>query len=120
MQVSKALLEMGCKIEPVGSRVTCNPPPLDTDADYLVEVTIPDNWAPIDALLRKAGFRLEDSYESLSDEFESWRKDEINLIVTEDPTFAGLFRVATALCKERNVMNRNERVRIFQHILYGK
>lgn len=92
---------------------------MNTDIDFLVE--IPKNkWEPVETLLNEHGFNADDDEFYDTSDFTSYRQGNINLIVTADPTFAGLFRVATELCKERNVMNRNERVRVFQSILYGK
>jgi hypothetical protein len=56
--VTEALTE--CAIEPCGSRVTCNPPPVDTDRDFLV--VMPDDHEKISAIvssLDAAGFRWE-------------------------------------------------------------
>lgn len=39
----------GCVIEPCGSRVTCNPPPMDTDRDLLVEM--PDDHEKISSIV---------------------------------------------------------------------
>ena len=65
------------EVVPVGSRISCNPSPKDTDIDFLVLLgkrTLPD------------GYQLDNNeahYEPNEGEFNSWRKGNVNLIVTD-------------------------------------
>jgi hypothetical protein len=107
----------------VGSRVSCNPPPTDTDRDILCLVAIATEFA---AVAEAAGFEVAgsvpvdniDPYKVIS-RWASFRRGEINLIVTDDPSFASLFMVATRLATRFNLMDRNDRVALFQAVLYG-
>lgn len=115
----------GCAVEPCGSRVTCNPPPDDTDQDYLVEIIDADRdrVARIVNALSGAGFTWEGTahyQDAAATNFMSWRNDEaINLIVTAHPDFARRHRVATAVCARLNLMDKQDRIALFQAVLYG-
>lgn len=118
------VLEMlECTIEPCGSRVTCNPPPVDTDEDYLVQIR--DDRETVGRVvneLSRAGFKWEgnEHYQDAAGDFMSWRSEaNINLIVTANPEFARRHRTATALCKRMNLMAKNDRISLFQAVLYG-
>jgi hypothetical protein len=115
------LEKLGCTVEPCGSRATCNPAPTDTDEDYLVEVP----WTfwgggRIKETLVSAGFRTNNKeYGGQRGSFTSWRKDDINLIVTTNAEFAQKHRLATYVCKTLNLLRKADRVLVFQAILYG-
>lgn len=111
----------GCKIEPCGSRVTCNPAPTDTDQDYLVEVPSQrDCVSWVEDTLSGAAFRLEGTqlYQEASG-FQSWRREDVNLIVTASADFARRHRSATHVCTRLNIMNKDARIALFQAVLYG-
>lgn len=112
------------KIEPCGSRVTCNPPVLDTDQDYLIEILNPTNTKISDAVgwFHIFDFKFEggEHYQVLaSGSFMSFRKKDINLIVTANPEFARKHRLATKLCTQYNLLKKTDRIALFQAILYG-
>ena len=121
--VLNVLRALGCSIEPCGSRVTCDPAPADTDQDYLVEMQPADDIiAKVVSELVEAGFVWEgnEHYQQASRSgFMSWRLDDVNLIVTADRAFAGKHRVATALCKRLNLLNKPDRIAAFQAVLYS-
>jgi hypothetical protein len=108
----------GPRFEPVGSRVTCNPPPQNTDIDFLCR-----SIQPVDQELKELGFKLEGSpgFYTGNDNgsFRSWRRGDVNLIVTPDLHFYELFITATSLAKRFNLMDKNDRIALFQAILYG-
>jgi hypothetical protein len=114
-----------CDVEPCGSRVTCSPAPTDTDADYLVYVRShrEQDVADVVDILASAGFEWEgasEHYQCLcGNSFMSWRRDNVNLIVSSSPTFALRHRAATALCKALNLMSKPHRIAVFQAVLYG-
>lgn len=101
----------------VGSRYTCNPPPLDTDEDYLVLVS-GDPYAE----LMQAGFDQDGSPEFYTGNdaggFRSWRKGNLNVITTESHEFYGKFMKATHLAKRFNLLEKRDRIALFQVILY--
>ena len=124
--ILSTLEKIGCRVEPCGSRVTCSPPPIDTDADYLVQIlpasNIQDAVASVVNELSGSGFQWEGSehYQDAAGEFMSWRSDDnVNFIVTADPIFAERHRAATALCKRLNLLDKQDRIALFQAVLYG-
>lgn len=106
------------RFEPVGSRVTCDPAPLDTDEDWLA-LMLTDRSAS----LAEMGFECagpEEFYtESGEGEFRSWRRGVTNLIVTPDETFYQRFLLASGLAKRFNLLRKADRIALFQAVLYG-
>lgn len=103
------------EIEPVGSRVTVQPAPRHTDADYLVLT----GWlTPVRGAMIRDGFASETrDYGSLAG-FTSWRKGEVNIIVTRSPTFFKAFMAATHVAKRLNLREKADRIALFQAVLY--
>jgi hypothetical protein len=103
---------------PVGSRITCNPPPQDTDEDWLVLV-----YSDPEAALLEAGFTQDGSPEFYTGNddggFRSWRRDELNLVTTNEIQFYDRFMTATMLAKRFNLMDKGDRIALFQAVLYG-
>ena len=113
----------------VGSKVTCDPAPTDTDTDILVLTTcfddilsalsVPnDEWENSGSDVKSTG--------SISDgDFVSYKKilpttkEEINLIVVQDSCFYDQFLLASAMAKERNLLTKEARIALFQDVLYG-
>lgn len=122
----KDLLRYANRHELVGSRVTCNPPPVDTDQDVLVFVDS-ENADYFVSRMRNAGFNVElgegyaeDALNSgEEDRFQSYRLGDVNLIVTVDERFYTRFSAATAMAKRANLMKKEERIALFQAVLYG-
>lgn len=108
-------------IHAVGSRATCNPAPTGTDEDWLV-------YAPGKMMEKAIGFLSSDGwkldnpnehYRPEQGAFNSWRKGEINLIVTGDHGFRRRFLAASEVAKQLNLMEKAQRVLLFQAVLYG-
>lgn len=111
------------KCSPVGSRVTCSPPPTDTDEDFLVLVDEID-WEDLVGCLEEKGFEMEGSYApevgvTPNEGFLSFRKGTTNFILTCSEEFFNLFMAATLEAKRLNLMLKEERVALFQKMLYG-
>lgn len=109
----------------VGSRVTCNPPPMDTDADFLLLVD-EQHADRIRSEVMTGGFELDGS--DLSDvvlntpedhQFNSYSDGEVNLIITASPTFFRRFMAATSVAKRLNLLDKADRIALFQAVLYG-
>lgn len=106
----------------VGSRVTCDPPPTNTDLDVLVYVR--DLALVTDSLVR-AGFGHDGS--DISDhhdfdwnsKFRSYSRGEVNLIITDDEDFHRRFLAASSVAKRLNLLRKEDRVALFQAVLYG-
>jgi hypothetical protein len=103
--------------EPTGSRVICDPPVMDTDEDYVVWVgnTTKDR-------LEADGFVCttlcsDGDYDDMQD-FVTYRRGKINLITTESGTFYGYFNAATSLAKRLKLNRKEDRITLFQAILY--
>lgn len=120
------LLRYTSRHELVGSRVTCNPAPLDTDQDVLIYI---DEANADDFVFRmkNAGFNVElgegyaeDALNSGEDDrFQSYRLGDVNFIVTVDERFYVRFSAATAMAKRANLLEKAERIALFQAVLYG-
>ena len=110
---------------PVGSRVTCNPAPTGTDEDYLIMVA-PDEFAAFEAGLLGSGYEMGGSRVLAGgcalgdpDSFQSYTKGEINLIVTTCGKFFVKFMAATSVAKRLNLLDKSDRIALFQAVLYG-
>jgi len=56
---------------------------------------------------------------NVADRFSSYVKKEVNLIVTEDPKFFDKFMAATSVAKRLNLLSKEDRIALFQAVLYG-
>ena len=97
-----------------GSRAICVPSPTDTDDDYLV---LAKPW--LEDILKGQGWCKESADRYGTSVFHSWRKDDINLIVTQDCEFFRKFELATKVAAAMNVSSKKDRVTLFKAILYG-
>ena len=112
------------QVERVGSRATCFPPPTDTDEDWLVLTDSPNALDSLEAVLRKSGYNQDTGdMKGYTDEveivFKSFRKGDINIILTFEQKFFELFMTATHIAKKFNLTRKDERIALFQAILYG-
>lgn len=106
----------------VGSRVTCNPPPTDTDQDVLCLVEKAELDIFEDYLSDKGWeFEGEDYAGTKKGDFMSWRGEhdgtEYNLIITTEEKWFDSFMDATFSCKEKNLMTKAERVAEFDKFM---
>ena len=120
--VPSNLADLATAVRPVGSRVTCSPPVLDTDADFLVLVPAP-RLALAQYTLRDEGFTAgtDNEYsdpEGEAPRFFASRKGVVNIILTADLDFYNAFMAATAVAKRLNLPNKADRVALFQAVLY--
>lgn len=93
-----------------GSRVICDPPPDDTDYDVVVLKV-----APIDL----TGWTCESACGEYVPQFVSYRRGKVNLIVTDDAEFYDRFVAATRVAKRLNLLKKEDRIALFQAVLYG-
>lgn len=124
--MSNDALPSGAIVVPVGSRVTCNPPPTDTDEDYLVLVK--DKPAAV-AGLKALGFEYSADPEKLAKyeamngtarwSFTSLWFGNVNYIVTDSQFFFERFLTATHVCKALNLLNKADRIMVFEAVRGG-
>jgi hypothetical protein len=124
--IDKRIKKIVDEWELVGSRVTCNPAPQDTDQDILC--------------LLEEGKTLKD-FEDIVSEFEdecfpdyydhdgidlndfgSYKNEDhtINYIVTTRKEFYDRFMVATRVARDFNLLEKHQRKQLFQAVLYSK
>jgi hypothetical protein len=109
---------------PVGSRVTCNPPPQNTDEDYLWLVS---DLGLFDKNIRDDGFLIDGSEAAPLDEegdvpynFVSVTNgNKVNIIATDSQEFFDKFMLATHVATRLNLLEKKDRIVLFQAILYG-
>lgn len=116
----------GAIVVPVGSRVTCDPPPTDTDQDYLVLVS--DKRAAIESL-KSIGFEYSadpekvEEYQRMNEtaawSFTSMWFGDVNYIITDSQFFFERFLTATHVCKKLNLMKKEDRVMVFEAVRGG-
>ena len=106
----------GCTFHAVGSRTIYGAARDDSDYDLLVI-----SKDPIPHLFDKMGFEIDarEHYEPSKGGFNSWRRNELNVILTYSRHFGSAFRNANALCVCLGLTSRDDRVAVFQAILYG-
>lgn len=111
----------------VGSRVTCNPPPTNTDQDVLV-LTDKDLFDThlkprlVEHNFDNDGSDCGDISEYLGAEeltFQSFSHGDLNLIITFSDQFYRRFLAATSIAKMLNLMSKDHRIALFQAVLYG-
>lgn len=108
-----------------GSRVTCNPPPTDTDCDFILLIDDSRWQAFIDEVTHEGwvqgGSNMPDAVNTLPPEkrFLSFVLGQDNLIVTQSPIFYARFIAATHVAKQLNIMRKADRIMLFQAVLYS-
>lgn len=106
-------------VTPVGSRVTCDPPPMDTDEDFLVLV---NRLETAEAGLKALGFESSiadrHEYDGAEGSFVSYRRGDTNLLVTTSDTFHDAFLAASHVAKKLNLLRKEDRILLFQAVLY--
>lgn len=103
-----------------GSRVICNPPVMNTDADFVVLCDSQRGHERIE----EAGFINTsedhgDDYGARDAPFTTYRCGEVNLIVTDAEWFFTNWCGATDIAKRLNLLDKADRIALFQGVLYG-
>lgn len=126
MALLEEIREWALQFEAVGSQVTCRPPPPPpSDRDYLVLIDkdkfvgfeqwlFKNTFTPDGSRVLREGCSLDDP-----DFFQSFKREEINVIATCDIDFFNRFMLATALAKRFNLKLKRDRIALFQAVLYG-
>ena len=102
---------------PTGSREICNPSPMDTDEDWVVLIKHNDAMREFEKVLVLDGWLIcgKDYEEAkrIDSTFKSYRKGEINLILTRNPLIYERYKFATRLCKFLNITDKAQRIGVF-------
>ena len=102
-----------------GSSVICNPPVEDTDIDFIICTF---QYKELNIFLNENGFTQScqdnEEYDMESEGFSCYRKDNINLIVTESKDWFNKWVLATKLAKRLNLLKKEDRIVLFKAILY--
>ena len=120
-QLSEEYMEV---IVPVGSQVTCNPPPpLDnSDIDFLCLCNDVEAMLELEDELELSEWKYcaGEGYEQMSGDFNAWRKDidgkNYNLILTTNKQFFDDFMDATKSCKALNLLDKKARCLEFDRV----
>ena len=126
------------KILHTGSRVVCNPPPTDTDDDYLLLVD-PLTLPGLEDRLTAEGFKIGGSFgagrrvleewpdlnfartkRDKAKIFRSYKKKELNYIVTCSLEYFEEFTHATQLAKHLNLLKKPDRIALFHAIVFNE
>ena len=62
---------------------------------------------------------IDDSTPTPDSTFVSFRKAKVNIIATESTEFFSKFLTATEVAKLLNLVDKTNRIKLFQYILYG-
>lgn len=114
--VRKLLSKVSNNWHMTGSRYICDPPPMDTDEDYIIY----GNLNVIEEALCQAGFELttDPEYDG-GNWFLTFRLEEFNIVATDSIVFYERFVAATVSARDRNLLNKDDRIALFKKILYG-
>ena len=97
-----------------GSSYICNPPVTNTDIDFVI---YSQDWDKLHNWCEQNAFKTNfEDYEL--EEFRSYKRGIINLIVTNDATFYKRFVKATELAKKLNLLDKQQRVDLFDFVMY--
>ena len=99
-----------------GSSIICNPPVLDTDFDYVI--LAPLNSYELDQFLEDQGFKTNFEDYDIED-FRSWKQGQINYIITDSIKWFENMKVATKLAKKLNLLDKQQRIDLFDYVMYG-
>jgi hypothetical protein len=115
--------DYGMKPELTGSRFICENPKEDSDWDYVLQIKpIESEVAALVSYLACEGFKLEagEHYQvAINSTFMSFRKGKLNFLVCANEDWCAKHRSATKLCKKLKLDKKEDRVAVFQALLYG-
>ena len=101
-----------------GSSYICDPPVLNTDVDYIIYT---ETQTELFYYLVDTGWSLcgNAEYEGQG-EFTAYRKGKFNYIITSNLVYYLRYCAATELAKKLNLLNKADRVELFNWIVTGR
>jgi len=103
IKISDKILEMSL----FGSQAICNPPPRNSDEDWILYTNDLDGLK-ID--LERAYFQADITGKYDDSPFKSYRKGDLNYIVTDNLKFFEATKTATRMARELNIRRKKDRV----------
>ena len=111
----------------VGSQVTCNPPPPQPPSDndiLLLDTSFVLTYSYFD---EKKGWKCAAEYihnkekppKHLNQDFISFKRGSINVIVANSEDFFNRFLYATSIAMGLNLLEKADRIELFQSVLYS-
>lgn len=114
---------------PTGSRAICNPPPEDTDEDFVLSTGNPKQLrGELEALGYTYSSKDVEKYKAgktdpfaMYNSFDAYRHpdNDHNLIVVKHALDFKRWKVATLLAKELNLTNKEHRIMLFRAVRSG-
>ena len=106
---------------PTGSNYICNPPVTNTDVD---EMFLVDDLQEVNFQLTGLGWTKcgleEETYQDKPSHWAAYRKENMNALLTTDLKYFMDFFKATEEAKHLNLLNKEDRIALFQKILGEK
>ena len=102
------------KVVPSGSYHICTPPVEDTDRDFFAKFS----QEVFDYLIDQ-GFQYNMNDDTYEEDFMSFRKDKINIILVRSGDDLRKIELATELCKLLNTQSKEHRLAVFNTVRYG-
>ena len=103
---------------PTGSNYICNPPVTNTDVD---EMFLVDDLQEVNFQLTGLGWKKcgleEETYQDKPSHWAAYRKENMNALLTTNLKYFMDFFKATEEAKHLNLLNKEDRVALFQKIL---
>lgn len=97
---------------------------MDTDEDWIFDCSKPGQMDAAKKALEGYGFYMlgiaEDKYGDIRENFTSYRLGDLNFILCNKSAFYRRFVLSTHLATELNLLKKEDRILLFQAILYGK
>lgn len=110
--IGASLYALCKKAELVGSKAICSPPPQDSDTDILVYTPATEAFR---MLLEVEGWKKDGNYPEGS--FESYKKGDLNIILTFLFAYFHSFVRAKDVCKLLNLTDKAQRIAVHELML---
>ena len=106
---------------PTGSRVICNPPVLNTDEDWILLIEEKNILKSIKILNASNYYEGGSEIQMLAREQHNYSfkhyDNGLNLIITVNRTYFNSFKQATILATKLNLVDKQDRIKLFQFTL---